>query len=107
MFADACEMRPIHARRAADGDTYRVQRDRMMMPGAKQQLPCMRYAEKVFGMRFEPSCARGAGRHLREMRQAQADAGRQRVVHALARDGSRARHVYAFGFKLPLTMRSQ
>ena len=65
---DAREMSTIHARRAADRDTNRVQSDCMMVSHAKQQLARVRIREKVFRMRFEPRCARGTGRHLREMR---------------------------------------
>ena len=73
----------------------------------KEQLARVRVGDEIFGMHFEPSDGGRAGRHFVEMRQSQADArpeGSARVP--VARNGGGV-HRYAFGRKLPPTMRSQ
>jgi hypothetical protein len=105
--AKAREMSLIEACRTTHRDTDRVQSDGMMVSRAKQELARVRICQEVFGVSLEPRSARGAGRHLGEMRQTQADTRWQSVDCILARHGSRPRHVHAFGFKLPATIRSQ
>ena len=93
---------------AADREAHRVQRDRMTAPDFLQQLARVRIREEIFRDELRATRPRGAGRHLGQMRQPQADAGAA-SVGALLRDlgNGGARHGQAFGFRLPLTMRSQ
>jgi hypothetical protein len=66
----------------------------------------MRIREEIFRVDLEPRGGRGAGRHLGQVREPQPDAGATSAGAERCRSGGRV-HRHAFGFMLPITMRSQ
>jgi hypothetical protein len=67
----------------------------------------MRVREEVLRVNLYPSGGASAGRHLSQMREAQADACANVTPPGNGLSGDRASHLQAFGFVLALTIRSQ